>query len=41
MIETAIEISKAPDETLDREAKEVTEKLGMELTEMLLKALRK
>jgi hypothetical protein len=41
MIEKAIEISKAPDETLDRKAKEVTEKLGMEQTEMLLKALRK
>lgn len=41
MIERAIEISKAPDETLDRGAKEVIEKLGMERTEMLLKALRK
>lgn len=41
MIEEAIRLSKTDKETMDKEAKEASEKLRMELTEMLLKALRK
>lgn len=41
MIDKAIELSKIPKETLDKEAKEASEKLGMEMAEILIKAFTK